>query len=193
MEVRDVNMDFSYGSAFAEDSPEAYERLILDMLLGEPSLFPTNAEVELVVGDPGSRAGLLGVAWQTLIPTNQAPGDRRRPTRCCTALAGNGGGRDCRPAEHDDQRHQQEKITGLREEGGAITLSRVLTLVISLHSDDLLEDSIEAANFASREHPCRVIVVVQGDRNAAEPRLDAQLRVGGGCRCGRGCGAALAR
>jgi glucose-6-phosphate 1-dehydrogenase len=47
MEVRDVNMDFSYGSAFAEDSPEAYERLILDMLLGEPSLFPTNQEVEL--------------------------------------------------------------------------------------------------------------------------------------------------
>jgi glucose-6-phosphate 1-dehydrogenase len=47
MEVRDVNMDFSYGSAFAEDSPEAYERLILDVLLGEPSLFPLNAEVEL--------------------------------------------------------------------------------------------------------------------------------------------------
>ena len=32
--------------AFAEDSPEAYERLILDMLLGEPSLFPVNREVE---------------------------------------------------------------------------------------------------------------------------------------------------
>src|SRR5579884_1139488 len=47
MEVRDVNMDFSYGSAFAEDSPEPYERLILDVLLGEPSLFPVNAEVEL--------------------------------------------------------------------------------------------------------------------------------------------------
>jgi glucose-6-phosphate 1-dehydrogenase len=47
MEVRDVSMDFSYGSAFAEDSPEAYERLILDVLLGEPSLFPVNAEVEL--------------------------------------------------------------------------------------------------------------------------------------------------
>jgi glucose-6-phosphate 1-dehydrogenase len=46
MEVRDVNMDFSYGSAFAEDSPEAYERLILDVLLGEPSLFPVNREVE---------------------------------------------------------------------------------------------------------------------------------------------------
>ena len=47
MEVRDVNMDFSYGSAFAEESPAAYERLILDVLLGEPSLFPVNDEVEL--------------------------------------------------------------------------------------------------------------------------------------------------
>jgi glucose-6-phosphate 1-dehydrogenase len=47
MEVRDVNMDFSYSAAFAEDSPEAYERLILDVLLGEPSLFPVNQEVEL--------------------------------------------------------------------------------------------------------------------------------------------------
>jgi glucose-6-phosphate dehydrogenase assembly protein OpcA len=71
-----------------------------------------------------------------------------------------------------------KKITGLREEGGAITLSRVLTLVISLDSDELLEDSIEAANFASREHPCRVIVAVPGDRDSGEPRLDAQLRVG---------------
>jgi glucose-6-phosphate dehydrogenase assembly protein OpcA len=77
-----------------------------------------------------------------------------------------------------------KKIIGLREEGGAITLSRVLTLVISVDSDDLLEDSIEAANFASREHPCRVIVVVPGDRSAAESRLDAQLRVGGDAGAG---------
>jgi len=47
MEVRDVNMDFSYAEAFTEESPEAYERLILDVLLDEPSLFPTNEEVEL--------------------------------------------------------------------------------------------------------------------------------------------------
>ncbi|AKS34494.1 glucose-6-phosphate dehydrogenase assembly protein OpcA [Mycolicibacterium goodii] len=71
-----------------------------------------------------------------------------------------------------------KKITGLREEGGALTLSRVLTLVIAPHTEDLVEDSIEAANFASREHPCRVIVVVPGDRAAETPRLDAQLRVG---------------
>ncbi|MBT1166506.1 glucose-6-phosphate dehydrogenase [Bifidobacterium simiarum] len=47
MEVRDVNMDFSYGSSFTEASPEAYERLILDVLLGDPPLFPTTREVEL--------------------------------------------------------------------------------------------------------------------------------------------------
>ncbi|MBV9847322.1 MAG: glucose-6-phosphate dehydrogenase [Kutzneria sp.] len=47
MEVRDVTMDFGYGHAFTESSPEAYERLILDVLLGEPSLFPMNEEVEL--------------------------------------------------------------------------------------------------------------------------------------------------
>lgn len=47
MQVRDVTMDFAYGHAFTEDSPEAYERLILDVLLGEPPLFPRQREVEL--------------------------------------------------------------------------------------------------------------------------------------------------
>jgi glucose-6-phosphate 1-dehydrogenase len=47
MHVRDVTMDFGYGHAFTEASPEAYERLILDVLLGEPPLFPRQQEVEL--------------------------------------------------------------------------------------------------------------------------------------------------
>ncbi len=47
MEIRDVNMDFAYGGSFTEDSPEAYERLILDVLLGDPPLFPQHEEVEL--------------------------------------------------------------------------------------------------------------------------------------------------
>jgi glucose-6-phosphate 1-dehydrogenase len=46
MEVRDVTMDFAYGQAFTESSPEAYERLILDVLLGDPPLFPHHEEVE---------------------------------------------------------------------------------------------------------------------------------------------------
>ena len=47
MEVRDVTMDFGYGHSFTEDSPEAYERLLLDVLLGDPPLFPRHEEVEL--------------------------------------------------------------------------------------------------------------------------------------------------
>jgi glucose-6-phosphate 1-dehydrogenase len=47
MEVRDVTMDFGYGHSFTESSPEAYERLILDVLLGDPPLFPRHEEVEL--------------------------------------------------------------------------------------------------------------------------------------------------
>jgi glucose-6-phosphate 1-dehydrogenase len=46
MEVRDVSMDFQYSTAFTESSPEAYERLILDVLLGDATLFPRNVEVE---------------------------------------------------------------------------------------------------------------------------------------------------
>ncbi len=47
IQVRDVTMDFGYGHAFTEASPEAYERLILDVLLGDPPLFPRHEEVEL--------------------------------------------------------------------------------------------------------------------------------------------------
>ncbi|MFC4909231.1 glucose-6-phosphate dehydrogenase [Actinomadura gamaensis] len=47
MEIRDVNMDFAYGESFTESSPEAYERLILDVLIGDPPLFPRQEEVEL--------------------------------------------------------------------------------------------------------------------------------------------------
>ncbi len=46
MEVRDVSMDFLYGETFTEASPEAYERLLLDVLLGDAMLFPLNEEVE---------------------------------------------------------------------------------------------------------------------------------------------------
>jgi glucose-6-phosphate 1-dehydrogenase len=40
-------MDFAYGESFTESSPEAYERLILDVLIGDPPLFPRQEEVEL--------------------------------------------------------------------------------------------------------------------------------------------------
>jgi glucose-6-phosphate dehydrogenase assembly protein OpcA len=72
-----------------------------------------------------------------------------------------------------------KKLDELREQTGAVTLGRVLTLVIAPDSEAMLEESIEAANAASHEHPSRVIVVITGDADADEARLDAQLRVGG--------------
>ena len=47
LELRDVTMDFQYGDSFTEASPEAYERLILDVLLGDPPLFPRHEDVEM--------------------------------------------------------------------------------------------------------------------------------------------------
>ncbi len=70
------------------------------------------------------------------------------------------------------------RIVELRKSGGAVTLGRVLTLVIATDDDMQTETVIDAANAASREHPCRVIVLAKGARKAAT-RLDAQIRVGG--------------
>ena len=65
MEVRDVTMDFGYGSSFTESSPEAYERLILDVMLGDPPLFPRHEEVEL--------------AWKILDPVEAFWATQGRP------------------------------------------------------------------------------------------------------------------
>ena len=46
MAIRPVTMDFTYGSAFNVDSPDAYETLILDALQGDASLFTRADEVE---------------------------------------------------------------------------------------------------------------------------------------------------
>ena len=46
LDVRTVNMDFAYDTSFAVDSPDAYETLILDVLIGDASLFTRADEVE---------------------------------------------------------------------------------------------------------------------------------------------------
>jgi glucose-6-phosphate dehydrogenase assembly protein OpcA len=70
-----------------------------------------------------------------------------------------------------------DRLVRLRDEGGVVSLGRVLTLVIETAADDV-ERAIRAANEASREHPCRVVVV---DRSSAQPADDlaAQIRIGG--------------
>jgi len=56
-DVRSVNMDFTYGSSFLTDAPEAYETLILDAMLGDASLFTRADEVE--------------AAWSLVAPLDQ--------------------------------------------------------------------------------------------------------------------------
>jgi glucose-6-phosphate 1-dehydrogenase len=46
MTIRNVHMDFLYGGAFREGLPDAYERLILDAMLGDPTLFTRSDEIE---------------------------------------------------------------------------------------------------------------------------------------------------
>jgi glucose-6-phosphate 1-dehydrogenase len=46
MRIRPVNMEFLYGTSFLSQSPEAYERLIMDAMRGDATLFTRNDEVE---------------------------------------------------------------------------------------------------------------------------------------------------
>ncbi len=50
LDVRSVNMDFTYGTSFMKDAPEAYETLLLDAMLGDASLFTRADEVEAAWG-----------------------------------------------------------------------------------------------------------------------------------------------
>ncbi|WP_309066447.1 glucose-6-phosphate dehydrogenase assembly protein OpcA [Microbacterium sp.] len=68
-----------------------------------------------------------------------------------------------------------KQLVKVREEGGAVALGRVLTLIIAARNG-VAEPAIDAANDASREHPMRVIVLTTGE---GEAHLDAQIRVGG--------------
>ncbi|GAA4377386.1 glucose-6-phosphate dehydrogenase assembly protein OpcA [Paeniglutamicibacter cryotolerans] len=70
-----------------------------------------------------------------------------------------------------------KELLRIRQSGGVVALSRVLTLVVITRAG-FEEDAIAAANLASREHPCRILVVVEG-RRTGPTKLNAQIRVGG--------------
>ena len=65
MRVRPVNMEFLYGTSFMSQSPEAYERLILDTMRGDATLFARNDEVE--------------AAWRIIDPILEAWSQDRSP------------------------------------------------------------------------------------------------------------------
>ena len=71
-----------------------------------------------------------------------------------------------------------KRLVSLREEGGAVALGRVLTLVILAADEESAEEAIEISNVASHEHPARVIVVLDADSAHEQAGLDAEIRVG---------------
>ena len=86
MAIRPVQMEFLYGSAFMSQSPEAYERLILDAMRGDATLFTRNDEVEAQwrICDPDRRR--VGARCPARCRSTR-PGrrGRRRPTSCSAA------------------------------------------------------------------------------------------------------------
>ncbi len=70
-----------------------------------------------------------------------------------------------------------KRLVETRANVGAMALSRVLTLLVVVDDVDA-ERAIDVANSASRQHPSRIIVIVNGP-GRGRARLDAQIRVGG--------------
>lgn len=68
-------------------------------------------------------------------------------------------------------------LVRLRSQVGAVTLGRVMTLVV-VTDEDNADAAVDAAAEASREHPSRILALVRGSGRTAS-RLDAQVRVGG--------------
>ncbi len=69
------------------------------------------------------------------------------------------------------------ELIEIREDVGAMALSRVLTLVLVVPEDGA-EEALRVANAASHQHPARIICVILANPRG-KARLDAQIRVGG--------------
>jgi glucose-6-phosphate 1-dehydrogenase len=86
MQIRPVNMEFHYGTSFLSESPEAYERLILDVMRGDATLFTRNDEVEALwrIIDP------ILAAWErdTESPVAQYPAGSAGPVEADALLDG---------------------------------------------------------------------------------------------------------
>ena len=108
MRIRPVNMEFLYGTAFLSQSPEAYERLIIDAMRGDATLFTRDDEVEAQwrIIDP------ILQAWaEDDVPLPQYPSGSSGPEEANAILAkGTGGGRSepAKPHFMDGVWHEQD-------------------------------------------------------------------------------------
>ena len=181
MEVRDVTMDFAYGESFTESSPEAYERLILDVLLGDANLFPRHQEVELSLEDPRPDRGVLGQARQARAVRVRHLGSGRGGRDARTRRHGAGAGHEDRSDGHHVLQASTPALIEARRAIGTPAVGMVLTLVI-VTDEGSAYDALKAAHEASKEHPSRILVVIKrpgrSPRDRALARLDAEVVVG---------------
>ena len=186
MEIRDVNMDFAYGGTFTEASPEAYERLILDVLLGDPPLFPRHEEVEesWKILDP------ILENWERKGKPDTYDSGTWGPASADKMLARDGRTGDAwrRPLPRLEGRLMELTDTSsseiaaefmrARTRAGSPVMGMVMTLIIVVDEDGAT-DALDAAKAASHEHPARVLGVILGDGRGAGT-VNAQVGTGGG-------------
>ena len=189
MEIRDVNMDFAYGGSFTEASPEAYERLILDVLLGDPPLFPRHEEVELSwkILDPiiehwaskGKPEQYASGTWGPSPPTTDA-GPRRTHLEAAVNAVPSPAGRTLmiELPTPTPPAIAAESASGPAPAPARPAMGMVLTLVIVVDEDERPPRWPGRAG-ASHEHPARVLGVILGDGRGAA-RINAQVGTGQG-------------
>ena len=184
-----VKMEFNYSSSFGGTTPEAYERLLLDVMAGDATLFMRRDAVES--------------AWQFVMPildhweqqrardicrsTSAAPGARSRPTASSSRTAGSGGrydGRSCSPSDpeylvplRDVERTLARQMKALQGPGAApVQRARMSNLVIFCNS---LEQAIQInAQIPEIEavHPARALLLV-GEPGGEERDVTARVTV----------------
>ena len=197
--VRPVQMDFQYGTSFLRESPEAYERLLHDALLGDATLFTRADEVEAAwqIVDPvlaawasedaASRSHTRRAAPARRPPTSCSRRDGRNVAVAVSALAdarerSEWHGEDVGAGEVAERLMALNREHARHEHGHAAT--RTLNLLVA-PGGDVDADTLAAqlAGLADR-HPSRTIVVREG----ATPRLDATVAID--CTIGTGAGCA---
>ena len=162
--VRDVLMDMSYGTSFLEEAPDAYERLLLDAMVGDPTLFIRSDEVDqawqIVAADPHDLGGSVRPAGRLRRrhmgspPGRPADPARRAPVADAVAVD-TWDARGVRLADVTAAlaalRHQSRERAALR--------TTVMTLVAIAPGDERAYSAMGALRTLGGHHPARIVLI----------------------------------
>ena len=183
MTLRPVSMDFNYGSSFGERSPSAYETLLLDAIIGDPTLYTRQDMVEAswAVVEPIMRL----VAGEARVPQlcGRHLGSRRHRTRCSLVMATSGGSREAVYGDHDQTRQDSEGAGesvdrdgcpfGDRQTGADVLRACAMTMIVIADETEDTQGIGETLAQLMKEHPSRAIVIRL--RDCVEPCLESRV------------------